>query len=96
MPCIYSRRRGAEPPPPDAVYVGRPSPWGSIFAMRRESERDAACDEYEYYATEKAAREPDWLTPLRGKSLACWCQSPGDRTPKRCHAQTLMRLANDP
>jgi len=95
MPQIWSLRKGAPTPPPDAVRVDRRTPWGNPVEMRRESERDAACDEFDYYATEKAAREPDWLTPLRGKSLVCWCQSPGDRTPKRCHAETLLRLTND-
>lgn len=31
-----------------------------------------------------------WLAPLRGKNLACWCK-PG--TP--CHADVLLRLANE-
>ena len=31
-----------------------------------------------------------WLLPLRGKNLACWCK-PG--TP--CHADVLLKLAND-
>ena len=31
----------------------------------------------------------DWLAPLRGKNLACWC--PPDEP---CHADLLLKLAN--
>ena len=31
----------------------------------------------------------EWLTPLRGRDLACWC--PIDRP---CHADVLLELAN--
>jgi hypothetical protein len=34
--------------------------------------------------------DPDYLKPLRGKNLACWC--PLDQP---CHADVLLRLAND-
>jgi Domain of unknown function (DUF4326) len=86
MPKVYSRRSGSIPP--GAVYVGRPSPWGNPFPMRSESERDAVCDKFEKYATERAARDPLWLAPLQGRDLVCWC------APRRCHAETLLRLAN--
>ena len=43
--------------------------------------------------------EPDrlrqWLTPLRGRNLACWCpldDGHGNRVP--CHADVLLELAN--
>jgi len=32
---------------------------------------------------------PDWLKPLRGKNLACWC---AEGTP--CHADILLEIAN--
>lgn len=31
----------------------------------------------------------DWLAPLRGKNLACWCPLDWD-----CHADILLELAN--
>ena len=31
---------------------------------------------------------PDWLEPLRGKDLVCWC------APEACHADVLLKLAN--
>ena len=33
--------------------------------------------------------DPDWLAPLRGHDLACWC--PLDQP---CHADVLLELAN--
>lgn len=80
------------PYPKGAVRVDRGSDWGNPFVMRDQStvERDRVCDLFEQYAAWRLSVEPDWLRPLRGKSLACWC------VPKRCHAETLLRLANAP
>ena len=36
-------------------------------------------------------RVPAYIRQLRGKVLACWC-----RLDQRCHADTLLRLANGP
>ena len=91
MPRIYNMRKWAherEPIPADAVRVDRRTPWGNPFIMRRERDRDAVCEQFATYARERVAREPRWLAPLRGKDLACWCW------PKRCHAETLLELAN--
>lgn len=79
-----------EPYPADAVRVDRGSNWGNPFVMAGQSdqERNRVCDLFEQYAAWRLAIEPAWLEPLRGKSLACWC------APKRCHAETLLRLAN--
>jgi hypothetical protein len=57
--------------------------------MTKESERNLRCDQFERYAVDRAAKEPGWLEPLRGKDLVCWC------APKRCHCETLIRLANE-
>ncbi len=93
MPQIYSKRKGADPPPAGAVTVDRTSRWGNPFPMTHEGgsgigSRDWACDEFVKYAASRLEREPRWLDALRGKDLVCWC------APKRCHAETLLRLAN--
>ncbi len=75
---------------PGAMVVDRGTNWGNPFIMRDESDRDRVCDLYEQYAKWRLTVEPMWLTPLIGKHLACWC------APKRCHAETLIRLANEP
>ena len=56
--------------------------------MYREEQRDAVIDAFREYAIERLKREPQWLEPLRGKDLVCWC------APARCHADVLMDLAN--
>jgi hypothetical protein len=46
---------------------------------------------FEAYCRNWLRRGSEWLAPLRGKDLACWC-SPGSE----CHADILLRLANAP
>ncbi len=46
------------------------------------------------YALERLQSEPDWLAPLRGKDLACWCPLPDPGQPDHCHAAVLLELAN--
>lgn len=41
------------------------------------------------YAEERLKVEPEWLAPLRGKNLACFCKE-GDP----CHGSVLLELAN--
>jgi hypothetical protein len=73
------------------VRVDRGTEWGNPFIPQNhtEAERQRVCNLYEKYATWRLTVDPQWLMPLVGKNLACWC------TPKRCHAETLVRLAND-
>jgi hypothetical protein len=42
------------------------------------------------YAKVRMVQDPGWLEPLRGKDLACWCP-----VGEACHADLLLRLAND-
>lgn len=72
------------------IKVDRGSPWGNPFVKETEAQRNRVCDLFEEYAHWRLTIEPDWLKPIRGKNLACWC------APKRCHAETLLRLANEP
>ena len=78
--------------PENTARVDRRSRWGNPFVMRNNSdkERDRVCDAFE----EMVARLPPetiaaMKKDLKGKNLACWC------APKRCHADTLLRIANE-
>lgn len=71
------------------MLVDRTTPWGNPFPMKDESERDNVCAKFLVYAVTRSKVEPQWLKPLRGKNLRCWC------APKGCHAETLMVLANE-
>lgn len=84
---IYNMKDG--PLPAGVIRVDRGTSWGNPFIMYGEYHRDEVCNRFELYAAWRLTIEPDWLKPLRGKSLACWC------APKRCHVETLMRLANE-
>ena len=77
-----SRARGWHIPE-DAVYVGRPTDYGNPWSGPR------AVEQFEDYARGRLLREPEWLEPLRGRDLCCWCA-----LSEPCHADTLLRLAN--
>jgi hypothetical protein len=66
--------------------IDRATQWGNPFILHDESMRDEVCDAFEEYARHRLLSEPDWLEPLRGYDLACWC------APKRCHGDTILKL----
>lgn len=81
--------------PKNTIYVGRPSKWGNQFqclsryeSVKRfeESLNDWINNIYGY--GENHSYE-EFIAPLRGKNLACWC--PLDQP---CHADVLLKLAN--
>lgn len=72
------------------IKIDRGSEWGNPFVMASERDRHKVCDQFEQYAHWRLTIEPRWIDPIRGQNLACWC------VPKRCHAETLLRLANGP
>lgn len=66
------------------------SNYGNPIVLEDEKDRDLACDMFLEYAIWRIKRQPHWLDKLKGQYLACWC------APKRCHADTLLILANHP
>jgi hypothetical protein len=86
--------------PPNTVYVGRPTRWGNEFTPDMEDVygrplgRERIVGLYEAATLRWVDDYPDraaveaWITPLRGKDLACWC--PLDQP---CHADVLLELA---
>lgn len=86
MPAVVHCRRAA---PGSFVYVGRPTKWGNPFHMKDERDRDGVVRRYE----EWIAQHPDLAraakAELRGRDLGCWC------APRRCHADVLLRIANE-
>jgi Domain of unknown function (DUF4326) len=99
MPQRIQRSRKKDSQTPyGTVYVGRPGKYGNPFKVG-EFNRDAGeivtakkCLEYfEFYLTRnyKGAELDEFLAPLRGKNLSCWCPLNAP-----CHADVLLRLAN--
>jgi Domain of unknown function (DUF4326) len=67
----------------------RPGKWGNPFTVE-EYGREAAIQHYKDWLAKKDATElREYLAPLRGKNLACWC-----RLDEACHADVLLELAN--
>lgn len=95
MPCVYSKRKGAEPPPVDAEYVGRPTRWGNPFVVGVHGGQGECVELFrewigrpEQRSLRQAARRM-----LRGKDLVCWCSSPNK--PRPCHANVWIEIANE-
>lgn len=79
-----------------AVNVARPSQWGNNFPITPERSADLAKELFHHDVEKFMCFHPQkyeqWIKPLRGKNLACWCSTePGTH----CHADVLLCLAND-
>lgn len=90
--------------PENTVSVTRPGKWGNPYKVGEVAINPYYVDErdfqvrvtpencllfFEAHVLDKMAEQPNWLEPLRGKDLACWCK-PG----QPCHADILLKLAN--
>jgi hypothetical protein len=74
----------------EAMIVTRPSRWGNPFAVKTFG-REMAVRLFAVYAQQRLIVEPDWLVPLEGKTLCCWCG-----LQQVCHADVLWHFANQP
>ena len=85
--------------PPNTVYVGRPSKWGNPFTINPDDPLSHAAIA-QWFRQWLDGELPEFidrrnrilvdLHELRGKNLAFWC--PLD---KPCHADVLLKLANE-
>ena len=83
---VYNQRRPNEIPK-GAVYVGRGrgSQWGNPFSKGTKEQNIA---DFREYAEDRIVKDPQWLKPLEGKNVVCWC------APAGCHGEVLIELAN--
>lgn len=72
--------------PEGAVYIGRPSKWKNPYKIGKDGSRSEVIDKFEKYATLKLENEPNWLEPLIGKDLYCYC------APEACHGDVIIKL----
>lgn len=86
MKVLNKKRDGV---PPGAIYIGRGSPWGNPFVMGRDGTREDVIRKFETYARERLGREPDWLAPLRGHDICCFCN------PLMCHGDVIAILIEE-
>ncbi len=91
--------------PEGAIVVSRPSRWGNPWRVGGmahidpcPSESNPVCFEvtprgavalFRLYAEARDVFDVDWLRPLRGLDLACFCEPD-----EPCHADVLLELAN--
>lgn len=68
-------------------HKGLPAP---IVHLNTEPSVERCIDMFIGYLKYRLEVDSDFLDPLQGKNLACWC--PLDQP---CHADVLLRLANE-
>ncbi len=74
---------------PNAVAVHRPTKWGNPYRLSEYS-LDECLRLYEIWLREKLKVNPDFLKPLVGKDLVCYC------SPYRsCHADILIKYVKE-
>ena len=77
------------------VYVGRGNlRWGLVRSVFHNpftrGSRDKMCDDFEVMIQHDPHLRDRVRRELCGKDLGCWC------APARCHADTLLEIANAP
>jgi len=85
--------------PPNAIYVGRPGPWGNPFVVDSEGvllDRAAAVVLFRQWVNVGGERQRERIrSGLRGHDLVCWCPlEDANGQPVPCHADVLLELAN--
>jgi hypothetical protein len=70
----------------NAVYCGRPSPYGNPFTVK-EHGLDECLRLYRTYLELKLKENPKFLEPLRGKDLVCFCS-----LTSKCHCDIIIEF----
>lgn len=86
MPKVLNKYR--DTPNDQAVYIGRPSPWGNPYWVGRDGTREEVIIKYKHWIS----RQPELIErarlELRGKDLVCFCK------PHACHGDILLEIVN--
>lgn len=75
-----------KPDPPNTKRVCRPSRWGNPFIIG-EHPLDEILIKYEKKIREKLQENPEFLDPLIGYNLGCYCNLDSP-----CHADILLKI----
>lgn len=70
----------------NAEYIGRGSAYGNPFLIGKDGDRELVIRKFEAYALWRLEKEPNWLSKLYGKNLACYC------APQACHGDVIIKL----
>lgn len=87
---------------PYDVYIGRPTYWGNPFKIGPDGTRAEVLAKYEDWVRNSDDPDAQWIRKflglLKGRTLGCWCASPGGLTADdslRCHGQILIKLLKE-
>lgn len=92
MPKVYNKHHNDAPD--DAVYIGRPGPWGNPFSHLRSdisiwvATREDALIKFRDFVERNPWFQKKIRDELKGKDLVCYC------APKACHGDILIEFAN--
>ena len=79
--------------PDNAVYIGRGSKWGNPYVIGKDGDRAEVIEKYRVWAYQKWVEDQgygiDWLEPLKGKDLVCFC------APQACHGDVLLEMIGE-
>lgn len=85
MARLYNCQTDA-PLPADAVYIGRPGPFGNPFVIGEHGDRAEVIAQYDAWLATQPALVERMRHELPGKDLICWC------APLACHGNIILRL----
>ena len=79
----WSKERKQYELPDDVIRVDRKTKWGNPFRIKDGITREEVLVEYRFWLADRLTDDPEFIEPLRGKRLACWC------APLLCHADII-------
>jgi len=85
-PKVHNKHHGTAPE--DAVYIGRPSPWGNPFEIGKDGDRAEVIRKFELRLEKSEELKARVRKELKGRHLVCFCK------PAACHGDVLLRFAN--
>jgi hypothetical protein len=88
MPKVLNKYKDGMPT--NAVYIGRPSKWGNPFEIGKDGTRNEVILLYQEWITAQPTKIAEAKRELAGKDLICFC------SPKSCHGDILLEIANTP
>lgn len=74
--------------PPNAIYIGRGSPYGNPFPISETCTREESIAKFREYLDSNEQLKVLIRRELRGKDLVCFCK------PKACHGDYIFEIAN--
>ena len=89
MKVLNKRDAGASA----GIYIGRGSAWGNPYVIGKDGDRAEVIEKYRVHAYNKWVEDQgygiDWLEPLKGKDLVCFC------APQACHGDVLLEMIGE-